>query len=261
MAPSVQEFFKFEDDYYKICREERNIAAMLYHVLLLPDNLEKFLEKFDCKHIDGCEEAPIYLEFAYLRDRWHRIDDNGCKKHLILEFLNPPNKRGLYKMDEKSFNQYFGGPKNSKAIAFPGRWSIPSMNECIRGDFFLDVCKFKWAFNIKPDIVIHTGKETAVCVEAKFDSSESKYPSSNQKKEFERRLGRNESYRQTEIQKYMFEKLLGMKTLFVLLQKDPPKSPPERDDPLTRITWAEVFGKMNLDSTPKFIKYWVEHNT
>ena len=39
MAPSVQEFFKFEDDYYKICREERNIAAMLYHALLLPDNL------------------------------------------------------------------------------------------------------------------------------------------------------------------------------------------------------------------------------
>ena len=43
-------------------------------------------------------------------------------------------------------------------------------------DEFEAVCKFKWAFNIKPDIVIHTSLESAVCIEAKLESDESTYP-------------------------------------------------------------------------------------
>lgn len=126
---------------------------------------------------------------------------------------------------------------------------------------FLDVCIFKWAFNIKPDIVIHIDTQTAVCVEAKFESKESKYPTSkSDKEEFKKRLGSVEyyRYRQTEIQKYMFEKVLGMEnTKFVFLTKEERRKTETTEG--YNLTWDKVFGAMNLDSAPKFIRCWIEH--
>ena len=252
MPMNVRECLKYEEDYYPICREERNIAAILYHALLLPGNLTKFLGLIE--HSDSCEEASIYFEYAYLRDLWNKQADNDRKKKLILKALNPQNTCDLYKMETPCFNKYFGASNPSKnTIQSPSRWSIKCMDENINGDFFLDVCKFKWAFNIKPDIVIHTGKTTAVCVEAKFESRESSYSFGEDIK----RLGRVEPkrYKQTDIQKHLFEELLGMKAQIVLLQKSSPTDPPETSIPLT---WDKVFGEMDMDSAPKFIKCWVE---
>ena len=133
------------------------------------------------------------------------------------------------------------------------------MHEHIKDDFFLDVYKFRCAFNVQPDIVIHINKQAAVCVEAKFESKESKYPTSKSDKEqFKKRLGYVRYYRQTEIQKYMFENVLGMEnTEFVLLAK---KKPPETKTPegYKPLTWAQVFDEMKLNSDLEFVKCWVD---
>ena len=257
MPMDVRKSLKYEDDYYPICREERNIAAILYHALLLPGNLTKFLGLIGSEHSDNCEEASIYFEYAYLRDLWNKQADNDIKKNLILEALNPQNKCDLYAMKTPCFNKYFGASNPSEnTIQSPSGWSIRCMDENINGDFFLDACKFKWAFNIKPDIVIHTGKTTAVCVEAKFESRESNYPSNGKDKEtFQERQQKRGSVKQTEVQEYMFKELLGMKTDFVLLAK----TKGSQSKTHRTLTWCEVFCNMDIDKCPKFVRDWVEH--
>ena len=274
MPMNVREFLKYEEDYYPICREERNIAAILYHALLLPGNLTKFLGLIE--HSDSCEEASIYFEYAYLRDLWKETfptkgvnqqdlkGNNEKARKLILNALNLSEKRpDLLEMEVCDFNNYFGAtprPPSEDHIQMPATWSIKSMDKGIVGCSFLDICKFKWAFNIRPDIVIHTGKTTAVCVEAKFVSGESSYPSNSDKEEFQGRLKHGGveqgiKYKQTDIQKHLFEELLGMKAQIVLLQKSSPTDPPETSIPLT---WDKVFGEMDMDSAPEFIKCWVK---
>ena len=63
---------EMEKDYYKFCREERNITAILYHALLRQANLKEFLSLINCKNIGSFEDASIYFEYAYLRDWWKR---------------------------------------------------------------------------------------------------------------------------------------------------------------------------------------------
>ena len=275
MPMNVRESLKYEEDYYPICREERNIAAILYHALLLPGNLTKFLGLIGSEHSDNCEEASIYFEYAYLRDLWKETfptkgvnqqdlkGNNEKARKLILNALNLSEKRpDLLEMEVCKFNRYFGAaPRPSRNyIQMPATWSIKRMDEGIVGCSFLDICKFKWAFNIKPDVVIHTSKVEAVCVETKVESRESSYPSNSDKKIFLERLERGgmkpvKEYKQTDIQKHLFEELLGMKAQIVLLQKSSPTDPPETSIPLT---WDKVFGEMDMDSAPKFIKCWVE---
>ena len=71
-------------------------------------------------------------------------------------------------------------------------------------DEFLKVYKFKWCFNAKPDIVIHSSNDHAICNEAKNISGEGIYPSKqSEKEEFNKR--KLKYVRQTEIQKMIME--------------------------------------------------------
>ena len=260
MAPSGQKLWKCEKEYYEFCREERNIAAILYHALLLPGNLEKFLGLIGWEHSRYCENASIYFEYSYLRDFWNKIECNDEKKCRILNTLNPPNKSDLFEMNAPNFNQYFGGnppgKEPSKKIVFPGTWVLGRMHDSIKGNFFLNVYKFRSAFNITPDIVIQMNNQTAVCVEAKFESKESKYPTNKGDiDQFKKRLGYVKTYKQTEIQKYLFEEVLGIKnTTFVLLAQTERKS--ETHQPLT---WHCVFCNMDVGRSPKFVRDWINH--
>ena len=126
--------------------------------------------------IEGCkfpvvaDQVSIYFEYAYLRDLWYeRVKDNQVARDLILELLDPPNRDELSGMSVLDFNTYFGAvPRaSSEYIQSPGNWRIQRYRETITDDsFFWKTCRFKWGFNAKPDIVIHTSNDTAVCVEA-----------------------------------------------------------------------------------------------
>ena len=117
---------------------------------------------------------------------------------------------------------------------------------------FFRYVNFKWAFNAKPDIVIHTSSDEAVCIECKFESGEGTYPSHKDEiKEFrERKLP---VVSQTELQKQILEEMLGIKTQFIFLVQKENKSFTHKS-----ILWSEVFQVLNLEGHPHFILEWIK---
>ena len=252
---NIRTLLNYKDGYYKINREERNLAAIFYHALLLGDNLKVFLDTIDCKFPVIDREMGIYFEYAYIRDLWNNIrQDNDFKRNLILDLLQPNNREELEKMSVYDFNKFFGAVRSlsTKYIASPGNWSIKYFSEYITDNAeFLKVCKFKWCFNAKPDIVIHTSNDTAICIEAKFESSEGKYPSNDIEKEiFNKRdiaiVG------QLSIQKKIMEELLGIQTEYIFLVQK--KSITENHKAWT---WKEIFAHLDTTNCPYFIKEWL----
>ncbi|HPN32616.1 MAG TPA: hypothetical protein PKY81_16815 [bacterium] len=255
---NIRKFLNFEKNYYLFNREERNLAAIFYYALLINENLKIFLETIKCDFEIIPEEFGIYFEYSYLRDLWTYIDGNEKKRELILKFLKPKNIDFLSSASIKDFNSYFGAvPKpSSEFIQFPGNWSLSKYEKNINdNEEFLKICKFKWAFNIKPDIVIHTSNKNAVCIEAKLESGEGFYPNNkNECDMFVRRFSSKTHYvRQTELQKYLFEELIGCRTQFLFLVSKNATSKTHET-----IFWKEIFSKFNLINCPYFIRKWIE---
>ena len=258
-----ERIIEMEKDYYKFCREERNITAILYHALLRRANLKKFLSLISCKNLGSFEEASIYFEYAYLRDWWRkefppenaategRKAANQKAKDRILSALNLSEEKGLGGKIESEFNSYFGATPtpSSKYIQMPATWSAEHYKKNIIDDCdFRKVCKLKWAFKAKPDIVI-IGEDAAVCVEAKWDSSVGKYKEKN-------KSGEEFSCTQTSIQEYMFKSILGIdKTEFILLAK----TKRSKSEPHKTVTWSEVFSKMDVGESLGFVRDWTDY--
>lgn len=252
---NIRESIHFKEGYYKINREERNLAAIFYHTLLLGNNLKVFLNKIGCNYPIIENEVGIYFEYAFIRDIWNSINNgNDFKRKMILDILQPVNGKEVEQMSVYNFNKYFGAvPKPSeKEIQSPGNWSIKHYHKYIHdNDEFLKVCKFKWSFNAKPDIVIHTTHNHAICIEAKFESKEGKYPSDKLEKEiFDKR--ELHSVGQLSIQENIM-KLLGIETKFIFLVQN--KS--NLTTHLT-LTWTEAFEKLDTSNCPFFIKEWLK---
>lgn len=253
---NIRSFLNWNKGYYEINREERNLAAIFYHALLLDDNLTKFLNTISCEFPIKRDEVGIYFEYSYLRDLWFNIkNDNEVKRNLIYKFLNPNNIEELEQMSVYEFNQYFGAVPTAshEYIQSPGNWSIERYRKNIKdNNEFLKVCKFKWAYNAKPDIVIHTSHDTAICIECKIESGEGTYPTKpSEVKEFQNRgLA---LVTQTSLQKYIMEDLLGIKTQFLfLVQKEASKS-----ETHTTLLWKDAFSNLKIDNCPLFIKEWI----
>ena len=175
---------------------------------------------------------------------------------MILKHIKIDNIDDLQKKSIHEFNKYFGSSPHPSLefIQSPGSWSMVKYNNSIRDntDFF-NATKFKWSFNIKPDLVIHLSNVKAICIEAKFESSEGMYPSNHMEKNIFKTRGLP-YVKQTSLQQYMMEKLLGISTEFIfLLQNDNAQSNTHKT-----ITWKEVFTKLNISDSPMFIQKWIE---
>ncbi|MFC2038986.1 hypothetical protein ACFLUG_04375 [Chloroflexota bacterium] len=262
---NIRTIVNFNSNYNKINREERNLAAIFYYSLLHNDNAQRFVnligENASC---DG-NDFGIYFEYSFLRDLWHNIDKeysherrDDKKKDVIFRLLKPSNADDLKSKTLLEFNTYFGSvPKPSeKYIQSPGNWSImgnPRANvegfQSISDDKeFEKICKFKWSFNIKPDIVIHISKEYAICIEAKLESGEGRYPSKPSEEAIFTRRGIRK-ITQTQLQKYMMEELLGIETKFVFLVKNPNTNSKSH----TPLTWQQVFNSLNTNNFHPFV--------
>jgi hypothetical protein len=252
----------FMNSYYDIIREERNLTAILYHLLLIDDNLRKFLDLIDADYLDKSHyEMEVYYEYAFLRDLWHDIDEkekcrtqdeaNDIKREYIIEFLDSKKGFGLESILGKSatsiheFNEYFGAtPKaSSKFIQSPARWNIDRFNEDKKDMSLLEeVCKLKWAFNVKPDLVIHSSNENVLCIEAKLESPESSYS-----------FGKSiVKCSQRDMQKYLMTDILGYndpKMIFLSVNK--------KDHGNGEYMWSDVFNKLSYGSCPAFVKSWI----
>jgi hypothetical protein len=256
-ASNLRQLLDTQAPYHTINREERNLAAIFYHVLLYGDNLQKFLGKFGFDFSVKENEMGIYFEYAFLRDLWKTMGvDNDKKRRVILELLQPENRDFLEGCSIEAFNSYFGAvPRPSKTdIQSPSNWSIPKYNSNITSNQeFLKVSKFKWSFNAKPDIVIHTSFDEAICIEAKYESKEGKYPSN--KIEVKIFNGRKlNTIGQLEIQQNIME-LLGVNAKFLFLVQK--KSGPKKLDGIKELSWKEAFKVMDYAHAKPFIKDWI----
>ena len=243
-------------NYSTINREERNYAAILFAALCIPDNAQRFLKACGY-HQEIDADFGIYFEYAYVRDLWHTISDEEIKKSIIRDHLKIKNIDAILNLPLNEINQLFGvtGQASAKFMQYPGKWSISKYHyHFLDNDDFLAICKFKWAFNIKPDIVIHLDKDHAICLEAKYAASESVYPASTQDRRiFNARGLADYSIRQIKLQDYMMQVLLGIQTDFLLLV---PKQ--KNDSKYKSITWAEAFSYLDTEQMPTFAKIMIE---
>jgi len=245
-----------ERNFYKFNREERNLVAILFAALCEKRGLAAFLSLLQRKGVLGEQESKavlgnpedfgIYLEYAYLRDLWKAIGDredldedrkNEIRKEILRKYLTGIKDREgreleLEQMSVVEINEIFGvsgRATSTQYIQFPGRWSVEKFAKNFGYDDFCKICKFKWAFNIKPDMVIHLDKDRTICIEAKLESGEGTYTAKHDD-------GRSvPSTTQIELQKYLMEELLGLETKFVFLSRKPRESAD-----VFSITWEEI---------------------
>jgi hypothetical protein len=163
---------------------------------------------------------------------------------------------------ESGFNEFFMGERGKRItrdIAYPGQWSVEAI--CSRFAEHAGVarqfCRFKWAFNIKPDIVVLSAHSKPLCIEAKLESREGQYPTSDREcRIFDSLFGTgNGRVGQLELQRFMFDVLLGEPCQPVIIGRT---AAPGGDEPF--LTWEHVFSELDLSSSIGFVRSLVEEN-
>ena len=76
-------------------------------------------------------------------------------------------------------------------VQSPGNWSVARFDTSVVDGTTssVETCQFKWAFNVKPDLVIQTPSGKVLCIAAKWDSVEGIYPASETEKAIFQRRG------------------------------------------------------------------------
>lgn len=131
---------------------------------------------------------------------------------------------------------------SEKHIQYPGKWSVARLHdEFERNEDFEKLCKFKWAFNIKPDLVIHLNKDRAICIETKYESVEGSYPASQVEKDIFKEKRKLNYVRQIDLQEYLLTTLLGIKTDFICISsaKNSDKTRTHKS-----MGWKEIFDSL-----------------
>lgn len=235
--------------YADYCREERNFAAILYALLLRPEGLQAFLARIEgIGTIEHPEQAQVFFEYAHARDLWHRFGrqfdgkgpqakarrEEGYRRAILALIDAPPGLQALSGSVEE-FNRFFiGEPREGKRrrfsvdeIQMPNQWDQRRFGKWVEAAsgsgsameregalrFAERICRLKWAFNAKADIVIHLPDQRAVCLEVKVASGESRYKAAYVNDGVPAVFPMT----QTALQRYVLETLLGYRTYFVLL--------------------------------------------
>jgi hypothetical protein len=265
-----------ERHFYRFVREERLFCATLAHLLMQRGpNLAAFLELINARvpHdsqlvTSRLEEAEIYVEFTFLRDYWDTLGGNNDEKRRLIFALLSRVDRLRHYHDESfpstipEFNEFFVGPFGRRIthdIVYPGRWSVTTLSERFgrEPEEFRDFCRFKWAFNIKPDIVVLPPGSRPLSIEAKLESKEGWYPTSKSECEiFDKLFGAGKGHvRQIELQQFMFGCLLDAPCQSVLIGASK-----ERGTDVPFLTWEEVFNKLDLSSSIGYVRKLIEGN-
>lgn len=252
--------------YFRFCREERNLAALLYHHWLAsPKNLEAFIRLVDAGLQGDPAECEVYYEFAMLRDLWDRMEDAEVlsalkptqgldrRKAFVLGLLPDRLRSRVADLEPGPWNSFFqvAGKRSVHHVQSPARWS-PAEVEGVTDEERKTLLQIKWSFNLKPDLVIRTPEGTVICVEAKVGSGESSYVA---------RLPGGERYalRQRACQAFMFKTLLMVpeaRYRSVLLVR---KRSAKGGD--IQITWQDAFAAMPTRGGHPFVQRWLDENT
>lgn len=248
-SKNLRKWLGVTDEYVGYCREERNFAAVLYHLLLDERRRQAFLELVEHQPADG-EKAGVYFEYAHLRDLWAEVAKrerntearNARYRNAIIAMLDRPDI--AFPEDCEEFNRFFIGEDakaaSKKHIQMPSRWRDSQFHrwEERSGMGFAErACMLKWAFNAKPDLVLHLGDDKAICVEAKLESGVSHYSVRG-----DRSRG-GFSRTQLEVQEFILKDLLGYTTDFVIISKTKRRKD-DVENPWRKYTWREVFAAL-----------------
>jgi len=267
-----------EARFYRFAREERLFCATLAHLLMQKGpNLQTFIDLINARlpghpqiQTDRPDEAQIYLEFTFLRDHWNRLGtNNDAKRGRIFELIS--KVEGLRRYTSESFpigipefNEYFVGERGRRIeydIVYPGQWSVGALRTRFGADreVFRDFCKFKWAFNIKPDMVILLPGSPPLSIEAKLESKEGWYPAAfGERAIFDELFGVEKGrVGQIKLQRFMFEVLLGDPCRLVLIART--RQPETKVDAF--LTWREVFAALDFSSSIPHVHRLVEENS
>ena len=224
--------------YGAVVREERFFCAVLFHLLLSEmssaDRMREVLQKCgvpDAEYRD-LSSVRVFVEYAMARDLWNSlgtdIKANDAKRRFILDLL--PNQAILSEDTPISaFNRLLGTkPVSEDFIQSPARWGIATIHDNFNDPVLVErASQLKWAFNVKPDIVIEIDEESVVCIEAKVESSQDVYSNG---------LGFTQT--QCQVQSFLMSELLGFTNVHqvFLAPWDNRKEPP-----YTHVTWASIF--------------------
>lgn len=256
---NIRAALNFTEPYWTINREEANYAAILYYALLSGDNLRRFLDYIECDLPLRADEHGAYFEYAYLRDLWDAAGaSNDKKRAVITDLLGTKDVRELRDASVKEWNVHFGVSTpvpSAKVVQSPSSWSMKKFNSHItdHGDF-LATCKFKWSFNIKPDLVIHTTNDHAAVIEAKYASGEGRYPAEGDEKAIFTARGLD-SVGQTELQEYMFRHLLGIEAIYLYVVKKPKAKASLPNHKV--LLWKDIFAALDVSQVPSFVHAWL----
>ena len=134
----------------------------------------------------------------------------------------------------------------------PSQWQIARFDDKIRLDdeHLMKTSLLKWSYNAKPDLVVELNSSHCICIEAKFESDFSQYPTKDaDRKIFDGSIGR---VGQLRVQRHIFE-CLDLKCSQVVISKDK-LSPGEVDPCIRALTWSVVFQELSLESIPKSVR-------
>ena len=245
----IHELFGIDKPYVDICREERNFAAMLYHLLLDKDRLKAFLELVG-DSTSSIDDVRIYFEYAHLRDLWAAVaaeakrerktaNLNDRYRKIILRLFCGSTESNQLPTDCKEFNEFFigkGAKASAQQIQSPSRWQKSQFDTWCKEPFdrkFAErACMLNWAFNAKPDLVLHLGDNRAICIEAKLESKIDEYSIKPARSD-------RFSMKQTEIQKFIIKDLLGYETRLVVIEKKPNAA--KSREVWSHYAWKDVF--------------------
>ncbi len=158
--------------YLDVNREERFFCFLLAHALLAHRPAREAFAALVADAVPGCEPDPgtleVYIEAAVLRDFWNDLGDPvvydaDCARRrravldALLEHVGAPCS-----VDDHDL--FWTSPERHK-LWNPGRWS----EKAIRAAGLEVLLPLKWAFNAKPDFLLHSPGQVLL-IEAKLES-------------------------------------------------------------------------------------------
>ena|ERR1700722_17748943 len=266
-----------ERPYYEFNREERHLAGILFFILNQPGILERALTVLDCSWKINPKQFGIYLEYSYARDLWHAMNTkpidlpavNRRKSEAILQLLATAGEPVIsafspvhHDVSTRDFNAFFVDEHRASReyIQSPANWNLKRLAENIpdNNEALAAACRLKWAFRVKPDLVINIDNQHALCLELKLESIEGTYPASGAERKLlrDRKMygsGLTFPMQQTKLQRFLMKEILGLECLSRFITRSGTVKP-------ECISWSELLDSLNpLPDLPAYMQAALTH--
>ena len=255
--------------YSLFTREERHFAAVLFHLLCLPGNAQAMLDAFDTGWSFDDAQGGVYFEYSYLRDHWNALghgnttmaEANPRRRDVLAAVLRAfgAGDALLGRVEGATvaeLNGLFIANPSKEQVQSPANWQVARFAAAGSGLESRDIAaaaRVKWAFRIKPDLVVQPCNGRALCLELKFESGEASYPS----KGAERLLLKPHMglVRQSDLQRDMLQLVFGAANTRCGFITQGGGGKVAAPGGLIHRSWEEVLGRLTCPPVmPRFVR-------